>query len=82
MVWALTRCREAEFVVVFSDLLVEAGVVDGDGGSSGDLDALVLWRVKMRRLMSSWVAAGMLSLLAEMNWMRASSRERAGRCRW
>ena len=32
---------------------------------------------KRRRLMSSRVAAGILSLLAEMNWMRTSSRERA-----
>ena len=67
---------EAEVVVVLDDLFVDGGVVDGDG-DEGDLGALALLEVKRRRLMSSRVAAGILSLSAEMNWMRASSRERA-----
>ena len=82
MVWALTvvvgKPKSLSSSVIF---LVDGGAVDGDG-DEGDVGACVLWMVKRRRLMSSRVAAGILSLLAEMNWMRASSRVSAGRCRW
>ena len=71
---------EAEVGVVLGDLLVDGLVVDGDrgqGSGRGILRPAVPLVEKRRRWMSSSVAAGILSLLMEMNWMRASSRERA-----
>src|SRR5277367_293008 len=46
-------------------------------GTMGIFVPWVLRKVNMRRLISSRSAAGILSLLAEMNCMRASSREMA-----
>src|ERR1700712_4107551 len=46
-------------------------------GMMGILVPMALFVEKRRRLMSSSVAAGILSLLAERNWMRTSSSERA-----
>ena len=68
---------EAEVVVVV-EIFLSIGVRWMGMGIIGMWMGWVLLMVKMRRLRSSRVAAGMVSLLAEMNWMRASSRERAG----
>lgn len=68
--------REAEVVVVLGDFLVDGGALIGKG-SSGMRMGWVLWRVKMRRLMSSSVAAGTVWLSEVTNWMRASSSESA-----
>ena len=64
---------KAEVGVVLRDFFVDGIVVDGerdDGDFGREADRVV----KTRRLISSSVAAGILSLLMEMNWMRASSR--------
>ena len=71
---------EAEVVLVLGDLLVDGLVVEADGGrgrGKGTWRPLTLLVEKRRRWMSSSVAAGILSLLTEMSWMRASSSESA-----
>ena len=47
-------------------------------GTTGTLVPMAVWVEKRRRLMSSSVAAGILSLLTEMNCMRTSSRVSGG----
>ena len=67
---------EAEVGVVLGDFFVDGVVVDGDG-DDGDLGALGALEGEDAAVDLFEVAAGILSLLAEMNCMRASSRERA-----